>query len=731
MKWRLLQLKAIRSLRSLRNDKLATEMVVLQEHRARSNFELSCPVGAIVLVVCQDDPLLWRVNYQDRQGLVPSSCFQPAPADEPSLNPYSSNQTHSARGRRHAFPTRPSALSLPTLFESEAAQFHCLRQALTPPPSRRAISWFWPSNRRRHHRTISSEQREAAMAAQRDAPVPPLRPAHTFVEVSRNDTPRRRLSMTRSAGLPSDCRNESPMQCGTALHFREHSDATRSISLPAGYYLVKKNDTSPNHANTSPQSRAAKAKAKLTRLFNPTGKMNRPLPVPPEDDVFQIMSPPMHTTCHIAGQRANGQPVFAHHPVAVPTGERAGLRRMASWSGNGSVSMVSKETLSEISRQQRHSVSVASQQQQQQQQQQYHSGHQAAHCQCCWEQQQQQQQQQRQDQHTSCTDHEEHDVVETRSPCRRKPLTRASSNPGQFSDSFSPQASMQSRRKKRSFDESAKYRAFDWFFGRMTRDRAELLLIKYGKDEDYLLREREVEPGTYAIAVRASSTLVRHFRVFESNHGYSCNPNSDTQCPSLVDLVLHHEKHALHGAGAAADSYYLYHPLDRSTIPLRMGIPPVLDGSEAASFTSPDYHNSPVHFWNQTKNYVESNSTRPQPAPRSEANLPKDHRSPTNKNHLDDKQTERTDGTEQADSKPESKEGITAVKKTSDSRKEKDSLSSSQTAKEHAIEISSSSSSSKSTHEGKSTVEQPSSRQAATSQVGEEDGNFPAEPVYM
>ena len=36
----------------------------------------------------------------------------------------------------------------------------------------------------------------------------------------------------------------------------------------------------------------------------------------------------------------------------------------------------------------------------------------------------------------------------------------------------------------------------------MTRERAEELLLKYGQDNDYLVRERDSQPGSYAISIR-------------------------------------------------------------------------------------------------------------------------------------------------------------------------------------------------------------------------------------
>ncbi|XP_065186524.1 uncharacterized protein LOC135817294 isoform X1 [Sycon ciliatum] len=133
---------------------------------------------------------------------------------------------------------------------------------------------------------------------------------------------------------------------------------------------------------------------------------------------------------------------------------------------------------------------------------------------------------------------------------------------------------------RKGSDYNSRYRPFDWFFGRMSRERAHRLLSEHGAVGNFLLRERDTCPGEYAISVKVPQTVL-HFRVYNDEHGYVCNKDAGP-CPTLIDLVRYHTTIPLTGNGSGSDDvFYLGHPLNRALIPVSEGLPSVTSSSSS------------------------------------------------------------------------------------------------------------------------------------------------------
>lgn len=81
----------------------------------------------------------------------------------------------------------------------------------------------------------------------------------------------------------------------------------------------------------------------------------------------------------------------------------------------------------------------------------------------------------------------------------------------------------------------------DWYYGKITRQQCEEMLLKYGSDGDFLIRDSESTAGHYTVVLKAPDRN-KHFRVQVNDGLYQIGAQKFI---SLDDLIEHYKKHPI------------------------------------------------------------------------------------------------------------------------------------------------------------------------------------------
>jgi hypothetical protein len=104
---------------------------------------------------------------------------------------------------------------------------------------------------------------------------------------------------------------------------------------------------------------------------------------------------------------------------------------------------------------------------------------------------------------------------------------------------------------------------YEWYHGKISRQKAEVELRNHGIHGSFLVRESLNVPGQFVVSIRLGNS-VYHFQIYEEEHGCGFYINTgDELCSTLPALVAKHRKHPIIGSKSGVH-IKLLEPLGKS-----------------------------------------------------------------------------------------------------------------------------------------------------------------------